>query len=123
MSLHVVRTGITRTVILVGRYAVKVPSLRGGSSGDRLASFCDGILANKAERTWHDYEPWRGRVAPVLRSWAGGIIQVYPRCDPLPAGRWEEASDVPWLDPDPGDHKAENLGLLNGRVVFVDYVL
>lgn len=87
--MKVVRTGITRTVILTARHAIKVPSLRGGSTGKRLESFCWGLLANLSERQWYDYAGWGGAaapVAPVLRSWLGGLVQVYPRCDPLPSG-------------------------------------
>lgn len=116
--MKIVRTGVTRTVILTRRYAVKVPSLRGGSSGARLESFCWGVLANRSERQWHDYEGWHGAVAPVVRSWLGGIVQVYPRCDPLLP---ETRGPLPSLDPDPGDVKPDNFGIFHGRVVRVDY--
>jgi hypothetical protein len=116
--VKVVRTGVTRTVILTGRYAIKVPSLRGGSSGARIESFCWGVLANRSEREWHDYAGWGGHVAPVLRSWLGGIVQVYPRCLPLPPGA---RGPLPCLDPDPGDFKPDNFGVLGGRVVWIDY--
>lgn len=117
MNIRIVRTGITRTVVLIGRYAVKVPSLRGGSTGARMASFCQGVLANQSERQWYDYEGWSGCVAPVLHSWLGGVVQVYPRCGSS-GGRY-----APDLDPSPGDRKADNCGVLNGRLVWVDYVM
>lgn len=113
------RRGITRTVIITTRYAIKVPSLRGGSLGGargRLGGFARGLLANQSEYQWHDFEPWAGKVAPVLRSWLGGFVQVYPRCEPVAVDAL-----LPLLDPDPGDHKLENFGVLNGRVVRVDY--
>lgn len=116
--VKIVRTGVTRTVILIGRYAVKVPSLRGGSSGARLESLCWGILANRSERQWHDYEGWRGAVAPVVGSWLGGAVQVYPRCLPLPLGA---RGPLPRLEPCPGDVKPDNFGILDGRVVRLDY--
>lgn len=113
--------GITRTVILTRRYAIKMPSLRGHSVGGirgRLAGFAHGILANQSEYQWHDYEGWAGRVAPVLRSWCGGLVQIYPRCQPL-AG----TETFPVLDPEPGDVKPDNFGLLDGRVVRIDYAM
>ena len=119
--MQIIRCGITRTVILVGRYAVKVPSLRGGCTGDlrgRIAGIAQGILANQAEYQWSGYEPWRGKVAPVLHSWLGGIVQVYPRCQPLADG---DRGPLPQLDPCPGDIKPDNFGRLGGRVVRVDY--
>lgn len=121
--MKVIRSGVTRTVILVGRWAVKVPSLRGGSTGGWLHSFCQGILANQSERAWHDFEGWDGLVAPVLHSWLGGIVQVYPRCEPIEDVDDYWAHAQPEMIPDPGDRKACNYGRLDGRVVRVDYVL
>lgn len=119
--MRIVRTGITRTVILTRRYAVKVPSLRkhcvGGLRG-RLYGFASGILANDSERQWSGYEGWSGQAAPVLRSWLGGLVQVYPRCDPLPA---DFDGHLPKLDPNPGDMKPDNFGVLDGRIVRLDY--
>jgi hypothetical protein len=57
----------------------------------------------------------------VLRSWLGGIVQVYPRCEPL-AENVDDAA-LPVLDPEPGDRKADNFGLLDGRVVRLDYAM
>lgn len=122
-----IRYGITRTVILTRRYAVKVPSLRGHSVGGlrgRLYGFACGILANQYELDWHNFEGWNGQVAPVLKSWLGGLVQVYPRCEPLSVDAADEYTGtlpLPVLDPDPGDHKADNYGLLNGRIVRIDY--
>jgi len=114
---------MTRTVILVGRWAVKVPTLRGMTTADargRLAGVCRGILANQAEHIWHDYGPWAGRVAPVRRSLLLGLVQVYPRCEPLADG---DRGPLPRLDPCPGDVKPDNYGRIEGRgrVVRVDY--
>lgn len=117
--MRIIRTGINRTVILIGAYAIKIPSFRGhmyGNMRGRIAGFAHGILANQSEYMWHDYEDWRGRIAPVLHSWLFGIIQVYPRCAPAP-----EDAELFTLDPCPGDIKTDNFGLLDGRLVRVDY--
>jgi len=119
--VRIIRTGVTRTVILAGPYAIKVPTLRPGMSPDhrfrdRLGMFARGLLANQSEYTWSRFGPWAGQVAPVRHSFLGGIVQVYPRCAPVPAG-----AVLPVLDPDPGDDKADNYGWLHGRVVRVDY--
>lgn len=117
--MQIIRTGISRTVILVGRYAVKVPSLRGHVTGGvrgRMAGFAHGMLHNQSEAIWHNYEDWAGRVAPVLHSWLGGLVNVYPRCEPAP-----ENAELFELNPSPGDIKPDNYGLLGGRLVRVDY--
>jgi hypothetical protein len=123
--MRVLRTGITRTVLLTRRYAIKVPSLRGGSSGGtrgRLQSFCWGVLANVSERQWHGFAGWNGAVAPVLHSWLAGIVQIYPRCAPLPVDEHGVFDgDLPELDPNPGDPKPDNFGILAGRIVRIDY--
>lgn len=122
-----VRHGITRTVFLTRRYAIKVPSLRGHAEGGlrgRLAGLAHGILANQSERQWHDFEGWAGRAAPVLRSWLGGLVQVYPRCEPLPHiidDVYVGDEPLPVLEPDPGDDKVDNYGVLAGRIVRLDY--
>ncbi len=122
-----VRHGISRTVLLTRRWAIKVPSGRGGSIGGargRLQSLAWGVLANQSEYQWYAFEGWAGQVAPVLRSWLWGLVQVYPRCDPLPVddrGEYMGDDPLPVLEPDPGDHKLDNYGLLDGRVVRLDY--
>lgn len=129
----IVRRGITRTVLLTKRYAVKLPSLR--AHGDGLAgllwSFCRGVLANQAERTWSSYDAWAGKLCPVLRSWLGGIVNVYPRCEPYEVTPEQEMAMFRRelrpvdIDPTPGDNKPENYGWLTiaGRrtLVFLDY--
>lgn len=110
-------------MLVTRRYAVKVPSLRGmaphgKSTRGRLASLARGLLANQSEHIWHSFGPWQGLVAPVLWSGLGGLVQVYPRCDPIPDG-WRGM--LPILEPCPGDTKAPNFGLLNGKVVRIDY--
>jgi hypothetical protein len=117
-----ISSGVTRTVYLVGKYAIKVPSGRGhclGGARGVLAGIAYGLLANQSECEWYDYQGWHGGVAPVLHSWLGGFVNVYPRCQPLPSHITED--QLPELDPDPGDCKLDNFGLLDGRIVRLDY--
>lgn len=117
-----VHRGICRTVFLVGRWAIKVPSTRPyGRRGDRLWAWSRGVLANQSERAWQV-----DGVAPVLHSILGGIVQVYPRCSPAPIESWMHDRDDPrWVQISgilPAiDRKPQNLGLLGDRLVWVDY--
>lgn len=69
--------GATRTVILVGRWAVKLPRLGAG-----WRPFLRGLCANGIEREW-----WRDtrdpRLCPVLFGVPGGWLLVMPRCEPI----------------------------------------
>lgn len=129
-----VRRGITRTVLVFKRYAVKMPSLR--PYGDGLAgllwSISRGILANQGEAEWwrHAELSQREMLCPVLHSWLGGIVNIYPRCEPYVVGmETQEAMfrreflPLPDLAPQPGDTKADNYGWLNGKLVVLDYDL
>lgn len=106
-----VRQGVTRTVLLIGPYALKFPL---GKSW-RMSLY--GLLSNMQEATWA-----RRRLpilCPVVWSVPGGWLVVmrraepYPRDRPLPEALFEH---YPWMD-----LKHENFGLLNGQVVVVDY--
>lgn len=120
-NIKVCRRGITRTVVLVGRWAIKVPTIRGlgdrSQKGARVASFARGVLANQSERDWSCVEG----VNPVVWSWRC-VINVYRRAEPVVVD--EESFDFAALCPDwtpIGDRKSENLGLVDGRIVWVDF--
>lgn len=72
-----IRRGITRTVLLAGRWAIKVPSHRAHGDGIRgvLWSITRGIQANFSEAEWSTSPG----VCPVRWSIAG-LVNVYPRC-------------------------------------------
>lgn len=114
--------GCTRLVILTRRYAIKVPTTRPyGRRGEaRLHWWCRGLMANTSERQWSGMDG----VAPVLRSWLGGVVQVYPRCAPV-GTEWEDATLEDYraiaAHLPASDKKPTNLGLLEGRVVWIDF--
>jgi hypothetical protein len=117
--MKVVRTGISRTVILVGRYAVKIPATRRGTGAlgtrGRIWSFAHGILANLSEQEWSDTPG----VCPVLYGFAG-LVNVYPRCEPVTIQHEQVDYDaIGFLGE--CDRKPDNVGWLNGRMVWVDY--
>lgn len=115
-SVRVLR-GVTRVVLLVGRWAIKVPRV---IPGQGMWSWTRGVQANLSEAEWSGFEEWQGRVAPVRWSLLGGLVNVYPRCDPVVGWTREqiEARRLPLgpCDPNPG-----NVGWLDGELVWVDY--
>lgn len=109
------REGITRTVYVGRRWAVKFPSLRahGGGPAGMLWSFCRGVLANQSEATWSGM----GGLCPVRWS-LFGLVNVYPAAAPV-SGPIDYAHIAE--HPIPVDPKPGNVGVLDGQVVWVDY--
>jgi hypothetical protein len=112
------RYGVTRTVLLIGKWAIKIPSLRGSCLGRKeiIGGFCRGVLANDSEREWSGTPG----VCPVLWSF-GGLVNIYPRCEPVAETENIDYDAIGFIGPT--DRKPENLGWLNGRMVWVDYDL
>lgn len=73
------------------------------------------VQANLSEAQWSSVEG----VAPVLWTLLG-LVNVYPRCEPWPDGPPPEYDSigVGWL---PRDRKPQNVGLLAGVPVWLDY--
>lgn len=107
--------GVTRHVLLIGRWAVKVPALWSW----RL--FLSGLLANMQEREF-SRAGWP-ELCPVLFSLPCGWLLVMHRADPVPDDMELDFQSL--IDrPDyqiPAEAKRDSWGLLNGRVVAVDY--
>lgn len=111
--------GATRTVVLVGRWAVKVPSCRGG-----WRNFLIGLLANMQERTF-SATGWP-ELCPVVFSLPGGWIVVMPRCEPV-GELTDEVYQRMTKHADyevPAENKDDSFGWLGGeggRLVAIDY--
>lgn len=114
--MRVNRRGITRTVLLTKRHAIKFPSLRGGSRGPRafLWSLTSGIQANLSEWEWSGMPG----TCPVKFS-AWGLVNVYPRCEPVADGTEVDYDSIGFNYAT--DRKPDNVGYLDGRLVWVDY--
>lgn len=118
-----VTEGITRTVYLFGRYAVKVPSFRGkGGVSRRWTIFLAGLQANMQEREWSKAN-YAG-LLPVLLADPLGFVLVMPRVEPLD----DELSDEEFEKfCDRGDYhiptenKPGHFAMWNGEMVALDY--
>lgn len=113
------RRGVSREVILFGRWAVKLPKLTYG-----WQLFLCGLLANMQERSlatlgWPE-------LCPVAFSLPGGWLVVMRRASPLDDATWATFDAAGFCTRPDGtmlavEHKQDSFGLLDGRVVAVDY--
>lgn len=119
--------GVTRTVILTKRWALKIPCLVYG-----WKYFLYGFLANMQEVDWSGSDE---RLCPVRFALPGGLLVVMPRCTPLTddefiaevSERWARMLDketelpLPYHVELPVEIKTCSFGRLNGKIVAVDY--
>lgn len=109
--------GATRAVFLCGRWALKVPRC------DEWRLFLSGLLANMSEALWGKVR--HGALCPVLAALPGGFLLVMRRARPLTDEEWSDL-DVEGLLLDrnyelPVEYKRSSFGVVDGRVVAVDY--
>lgn len=116
-----VTTGITRTVFLIGNYAIKVPCGRYG-----LAKWLRGRIANLQEREWSQAQKAgvvRG-LCPVLLSDPFGFFVIMPRVRTLPRDLSPDGYEMLVDRGDyriPAENKADSFGILKGAIVAIDY--
>jgi hypothetical protein len=115
------RQGITRTVILTKRYAIKLPALRHG-----WAKFLYGLLSNIDEARFACMAN-EFALCPTIFAMPGGWLNIQPRCQTLSDAEWRL---IAWIERDDKrdtwqgmscDFKRDNFGTLNGRIVLLDY--
>lgn len=112
--------GTTRTVLLLGRYALKFPAMV------EWRLFLLGLLANMQERTF-SRTGWP-ELCPVLFSLPGGWMVIMQRARVLTDEEWlkldsQEVHD--FINKQdyivPVELKSDSFGWLNGKLVAVDY--
>lgn len=108
-----VKRGSTRIVILVGKYAVKIPNIV------EWKLFLNGLLGNMRERAYWRFQTFP-KLCPIVFSIPGGFINIMKRATPLSI---EEFNDLNWVlfDRIPCERKLSSYGLLEGKIVVVDY--
>lgn len=123
-----VRTGCTREVFLTRSHAIKIPSLVSWKS------FLNGLLANMQERAF-SATGWP-ELCPVVWSIPGGWCVVMQRAGEIDPDTWFSFSErdgghptenvEPWISGSkdyiiPVEMKMNSFGVLDGRIVAVDY--
>lgn len=114
--------GVTRAVLLIGQYAIKVPRVRYG-----WAKLLHGLLSNMTEARFTGLAE-QFQLCPTVLSVPGGFLNVQRRCRPLNDREWEATrqnqDDVHGRGDWQGmacDFKRDNFGVLDGRVVLLDF--
>ncbi|MGN6538949.1 MAG: hypothetical protein ACTHKQ_24880 [Mesorhizobium sp.] len=119
MRIHT--CGSTRTVVLIGAYAIKIPGAWRWPR--RYRSLLNGLLANASERDFGK-AGWDG-LCPLTFSLPGGWLNVMRRAEPLSRDEWFAFDRDAFIDRGdwilPVEDKMDSFGKLNGRIVAVDY--
>lgn len=113
MSVQRITTGITRTVYVTRRWAIKTPSCRYG-----WKYFLHGLLANLQEREWWGYDYRPEALCPVLAASRLGFWLVMPVATDIAENELPPREDFADL---PCDYKHDNFGWYQGRIVLRDY--
>jgi len=118
--MRLIKTGTTRYVLVVGRFAFKFPRI------SSWRNFLAGLLHNMNERAFSTMNI--DLLCPVVASAPGGFLNVMPACQVsadcellriwLSAVEQHEQSDVLLGIV---EMKPDSVGLLHGRPVAVDY--
>lgn len=118
-----IKYGTTRTVLLVGGLAIKIPSMV------EWRLFLYGLLGNMQEaRWWREMPDSRAMMCPVLFAVPGGFLTVKRRATPVTDEEWfyQSADGRDWYEEAhalciPVENKVDSWGRIDGRIVAVDY--
>lgn len=117
--MKVCRNGVTRLVILLGSRAFKIPRF-----GYGWKMGLSGLLSNMQEREWAGADE---RLCPIVFSTWGGWLVVQRRARPFTDREWAEFMPrmEAWIEGKemrvPVETKRDSFGVLDGRIVAVDY--
>lgn len=110
--------GCTRTVLLIGSWVIKIPSVV------EWRLFLYGLLANIQERRFSK-TGWP-ELCPVLWALPGGWLIIMRRAEPLTREQFM-TFDIDGFREKPGhlitgvENKMDSFGWIDGRIVAVDY--
>jgi hypothetical protein len=109
--------GSTRTVLLIGKYAVKIPAMVSWKH------FLNGLLGNIQESEFNTLN--HPKLCPVLFALPLGFLIVMPRCENVSREVFYSLDFKRFVKERnlllPVEDKLSSFGMLNGKVVAVDY--
>ena len=115
--MEFMKNGTTRTVFLISKYAVKIPSFFSWKM------FLHGLLANMQEASFSKTK-WP-ELCPVLFELPGGFLIVQKRAEPIDAEEYYSLSFYELtIRKDyivPAEDKPNSWGKINGKIVAIDY--
>lgn len=109
--------GVTRLVILTKNYAFKIPNFLNG-----WRMFLHGLICNMHEKMWSNTK-WEQLCPIVFAAWGGWLV-VMKRARPLTDEEWDKFDCEAFVkEPNllPVETKKCSFGVLNGKIVAVDY--
>lgn len=108
--------GTTRTVLLTEKYALKFPTLKSWKL------FLHGLLGNMQEK---QFSSLSDLLCPVVFYVPGGFLLVMPRAKPLSYQEFFHLDYDKFVNQDdfvlPIENKQDSFGILNGKIVGIDY--
>lgn len=116
-----IEKGTTRTVFLIGKYAIKVPRFWHKQPGHKWKMFLRGILANIDEHFWWKCAYKKEKLCPVRFKSPLGLILVMDRAEPLKDYEYDKDAFDFIFENLPLDNKIINFGRIKDRVVLIDY--
>lgn len=121
--MKISRKGVTRIVIILRRYVIKIPNFT-----CQWSHFLRGLIGNMSEnQTWKwnsgKYETGKSHLlCPVLWCSWGGWILIMKRVDELITDDnrefWDCDEHIKFFK---GDDSISNYGILSGKLVKIDY--
>lgn len=112
-----IKRGCTRTVFLVGRWAIKIPT------NNSWKLFLTGFLCNMQEAMYG--KSTMAGFCPVKFCFPGGWFLVMYRTRPLSNKEWEEFDYEKFIYRGnyciPVEDKRSSFGVLDGEIVAIDY--
>ncbi len=116
-----IKKGTTRTVFLIGKYAIKIPRFWHKHNGHKWKTFIRGILANIDEDFWWKHAIDKDKLCPIVFKSPLGCILVMLRAQELTDNEYNKDKlnkDFAGL---PLDNKQINFGKINNKIVLIDY--
>lgn len=117
LMIEIKTNGVTRLVILTKNYAIKIPNF---CRGWRM--FLHGLICNMHEKMFSDTK-WE-QLCPIVFAVWGGWLVVMKRARPLTDEEWNSFDCETFVkEPNliPVETKRCSFGVLNGKIVAVDY--